>query len=231
MKILKLCVAVVSLTIAILFCMYLNLAGDDCHEMNSKPTDEMLSIDDTSQLPVNNQEEVLVNEIITIETLAREIDLSSIKTATPTPSSTYAPVSTGNQPKGTFAEITIKTDKKTGSYTVMPDVYENTLKHNIGWLPSSSMPGGDGICVFMGHRDTDFRILQYLNTGDEIIVEQQNSKFIYKVYKIEILNSDSELRFDALPDSSLVLVTCYPFRYAGHAPKKFVVNCIIDSRQ
>ena len=105
----------------------------------------------------------------------------------------------------------------------MPDVYKNTLKHNIGWLPSSSLPGEDGICVLMGHRDTHFRILQHLKVGYEIIVEQLYSKFIYKVYKFEIVNSDSELRFDALADSSLVLVTCYPFYYSGQAPQKYIV--------
>ena len=35
----------------------------------------------------------------------------------------------------------------------MPDVAENTLKRNIGWLPGSAMPGQEGLCVLMGHRD------------------------------------------------------------------------------
>lgn len=213
MKILKLCVAVVSITIALFFCIQLNLDSDKYCEMYSVPAKEVPSIEEAIQSSIDNWEKVLPNEILTTEAPA----------GTPLPTPISISESTYSQSIDVFAEITIKTDKRNGSYAVMPDVYENTLRHNIGWLPSSSMPGEDGICVFMGHRDTDFRILQYLNTGDEIIVEQQSIKFFYNVYKIEIVNSDSELRFDVLSDSSLVLVTCYPFYYWGHAPKKFVV--------
>ena len=122
-----------------------------------------------------------------------------------------------------FAELTIKTHKKTGKYTVMPDVNEKTLKNNIGWLPSSSLPGEDGLCVLMGHRDTDFKILQFVSVGDELIVKKNNSDFTYTVTEIIIVSSDKELRFEATFDSTLVLVTCYPFHYIGHAPEKVAI--------
>jgi len=223
MKILKLCVAVVFITIVLFFCMHLNMIDDDSGEMFSVPTNKVLSVEYPTQSPVDYREEVLEGMILATATPVQEANLSPTETPTPTPE--VISETTVSQPEGAFAEITIKTDKKNGSYIVMPDVYKNTLRHNIGWLPSSSLPGQDGTCVLMGHRDTDFKILQYLKTGDEIIVEQQNSTFVYKVCKIEIVNSDSELRFEVLSDSSLVLVTCYPFHYSGHAPQKFVAYC------
>ncbi len=122
-----------------------------------------------------------------------------------------------------FAEITINTCEKTGTYAVMPNVYEETLKNNIGWLPSSSLPGEDGLCVFMGHRDADFKILQYVSVGDELIVKKNNSDFTYTATEIIIVSSDKELRFEATFDSTLVLVTCYPFHYIGHAPEKVAI--------
>jgi sortase A len=163
----------------------------------------------------------------TLTDTVKQIEPTPIKTPNPTDADNLLFAST--QPKGTFAKITIKTSKKTGIFVVMPDVRQKTLKDNIGWLPSSSLPGEQGVCVFMGHRDTDFKILKYLQIGDELIVERHNQSFYYTVSKIEIVNSDNELRFDTITDASLALVTCYPFHYSGHAPKKFVAYLTITN--
>jgi sortase A len=127
----------------------------------------------------------------------------------------------GNSFEG-FASIKIGTIKRTRSYEIMPDVNENTLKKNIGWLPSSSLPDQEGLCILMGHRDTDFSILKYAEVGDEFIVSMNGFEFKYSVSAIEIVNSDNELRFKAHSGSTLLLVTCYPFRYSGHAPQKIL---------
>ena len=109
----------------------------------------------------------------------------------------------------------------------MPDVDEYTLKDNIGWLQSSALPGEEGLCVFMGHRDTDFRILKYIEVGDHIVIEIKDNIYRYKVMQIEIIISDSELRFGVLEGINLALVTCYPFRDSGNAPNKYVVYGVI----
>jgi len=227
MKILKLCVAVVSIIIALFFCIHLNMIGDDSGEMYSVPTNEALGVEYPTQLPVHSKGKVIANKVLTTEKPVQEIDPPHTETPASTP--VDIPKTTASQPNGAFAAITIKTDMKNGSYTVMPDVYKNTLRHNIGWLPSSSLPGQDGTCVLMGHRDTDLKILQYLKTGDEIVVERNEIKFTYTVYKIEIVNSDSDLRFTAQSDTGLILVTCYPFRYSGHAPQKYVIHSSLKS--
>ncbi len=122
-----------------------------------------------------------------------------------------------------FASIEISTIKHTRTYEIMPNVNENTLKKNIGWLPSSYLPNQEGLCILMGHRDTDLSILRYAEIGDKLTIEMNGFEFKYSVSVIEIVNSDSELRFEAHNGSMLVLVTCYPFRYSGHAPQKYVV--------
>lgn len=124
-----------------------------------------------------------------------------------------------------IASIKIDTDKKTRTYVIMDGVSEKILKYNIGHLPSSTLPGKEGVCVLMGHRDTDFSILQYVKVGDEFSVLMGGEVFEYEVNGIEIVESDSELRFTTIKGKNLVLVTCYPFRYSGHAPKKYVVYC------
>ena len=129
-----------------------------------------------------------------------------------------------NEENSAIATITIQTDRKTRTYDVMTDVDEDTLKKNIGHLPSSALFGEEGLCVLMGHRDTDFSILQYVKIGDKIIIEETNQKYQYKVVTIEIAASDDELKFVSMLGSYLALVTCYPFKYCGHAPRKYVVT-------
>lgn len=123
-----------------------------------------------------------------------------------------------------MATITISTDRKTRTYDIMDNVDEMTLKKNIGHLPSSAMPGEIGSCILMGHRDTDFSILQYVEVGDTLIVETNGIFYKYTVTYIHIVNSDSELRFGVVSEATLVLVTCYPFSYTGHAPKKYIIT-------
>ena len=72
----------------------------------------------------------------------------AIPSITPNPTFTTQPDTSDCVPSVTaipeaddmFAEITIYADNKTRTYEVMPDVDEETLKDNVGWLPSSSLP-------------------------------------------------------------------------------------------
>lgn len=127
-----------------------------------------------------------------------------------------------------IASITISTDKKTRTFDIMPDVNKDTLKRNIGHLPSSALPGQEGLCVLMGHRDTDFSILQYANEGDVFIINFKNTNIVYIVTQLEIVSSDNALRLETVTGTNLVLVTCYPFSYSGYAPRKFIVIAKLD---
>ncbi len=52
-------------------------------------------------------------------------------------------------------------------------------------------------------------------------------KLTYIVEEIEIVNSDAALRFEVIEGQPLILTTCYPFRYSGDAPQKYVVKARI----
>ena len=52
--------------------------------------------------------------------------------------------------------------------------------------------------------------------------------YTYIVEQTEILESNEELRIPTIEGKHLILMTCYPFYYSGHAPKKFVVTCTLD---
>lgn len=145
-------------------------------------------------------------------------------TAEPTPTieQTNPPYVQLDNPQA-IAKITIETDRKTRTYDIMPDVDESTLKKNLGHLPTSAMFGEEGLCVIMGHRDTQFSILKYCEIGDYITILSNGEFYVYTVYDIQIVENDSLLQLNAVSGSNIALVTCYPFRYTGHAPQKYIV--------
>ena len=162
---------------------------------------------------------------IPIPTSADVCEDSPMSTPNPTleTESQKAPTVTSVAENVVLATIKINTDKKTRTFDIKEGVSEKVLGQGVGHLPSSALPGQEGVCVLMGHRDTEFSILRYTKVGDEFIILMDGEEFVYVVVKIEIVENDTELRFEALKGSALVLVTCYPFRYTGHAPRKFVV--------
>ena len=115
------------------------------------------------------------------------------------------------------------------TFPIKKGVDESTLKGSIGWMESSARFGEEGLCVLMGHRNTQFRILRKISTGDVIVLtDSDGNKFEYTVQSAKIVESDTALRFSAGEGKRLVLVTCYPFVYQGHAPKKFCVDARIE---
>jgi len=149
-------------------------------------------------------------------------------TLTAEPNQTNKPIAVNTDVLGDSRvdmSVMIETARKTCTYDVMLDVDEDTLRTDLGHLPSSAMPGEDGLCVIMGHRDAQFSILQYCDIDDVITVKSDNDCFDYTVYDIAIIDSDRDLGFDAINEKGLALVTCYPFHYTGHAPQKLIVYC------
>jgi len=113
---------------------------------------------------------------------------------------------------------------------VVDGIDELTLRRAVGRIPSSSRPGEPGDVALAGHRDTDFRSLQRLKQGDRVELATSEGKFAYEVEWIRIVAPE---RVDVLaPDAtpSLTLVTCYPFRYVGRAPLRYVVRAREVSR-
>lgn len=113
---------------------------------------------------------------------------------------------------------------------IAADVDEHTLATSPGWLPDSSLPGEDGMCVILGHRNhKHLRPLEKVKIGDEIIFTYPNGKVVvYSVSEITIFENTADWRLPSAEGDILVLVTCYPFRYSGNAPGKYMVVAIAD---
>lgn len=107
---------------------------------------------------------------------------------------------------------------------VAEGVGETVLSRAVGHLPSSARPGEAGNVALAGHRDTFFRPLEDIRIGDVIRLDQPSGVHEYRVEWTSVVAPDE---VDVLSDAgypSLTLVTCYPFRYVGPAPERFIVR-------
>ena len=102
---------------------------------------------------------------------------------------------------------------------------EAALKERPGWLNTSARPGEPGVCVVYGHRNRrHLRVLEKVELGDEITVTAEDgSVYRYVVTQIDVVDDLSEIVIPSVAEPTLMLVTCYPFRYSGNAPQKYVV--------
>jgi len=101
---------------------------------------------------------------------------------------------------------------------------EKTLKLAVGHIPATALPGQAGNVGLAGHRDTFFRELRNLKTGDEIRFSTLSGDFHYVVESLVVVEADNAGMLAPTSKNVLTMVTCYPFDYVGAAPKRFVVR-------
>jgi sortase A len=99
-----------------------------------------------------------------------------------------------------------------------------TLRLGIGRLPETADPGQAGNVVLSGHRDTFFHPLRGIRAGDSITLVAPGGPYRYVVEWTTVVDPEDVEWLRATPERSLTLVTCYPFRYVGPAPERFIVR-------
>ena len=107
---------------------------------------------------------------------------------------------------------------------VREGVDRHTLLVAAGHIPATPLPGQAGNVGVAGHRDTFFRGLKDVETGDEIRFSTLDGDFRYMVESLRIVEPDQVSVLAASAQNVLTLVTCYPFSYVGNAPKRFIVR-------
>ena len=121
------------------------------------------------------------------------------------------------------------------SVLVREGVDDDTLRKAVGHVPSTAGPGGPGNFVVLGHRDTFFRPLRHLERGDAIYLRTQRQRFHYVVESIQVMEPQvTEPRWEEAvrqtAEPTATLITCFPFRYTGPAPKRFVVQARLSAQ-
>jgi sortase A len=114
-------------------------------------------------------------------------------------------------------------------WVVLEGADSTELRRGPGHLVQTALPGMRGNCVIAGHRDTQFRILRNVKIGEDISVEINGRTFVYRVIDRHVVSPTDTHPLKPTPNSSLTLVTCYPFYYVGPAPKRFVIRAELVS--
>ncbi len=87
-----------------------------------------------------------------------------------------------------------------------------TLAFGPGHALASAAPGGAGIALVSGHRDTHFAFLKDLRPGDLLRLETVNGVFRYRVRGAQVVDA-RKVRIPRRHEgpSLMLLATCYPF--------------------
>jgi sortase A len=107
---------------------------------------------------------------------------------------------------------------------IMEGIDGRTLRHAVGHIPGTPLPGQQGNVALAGHRDTFFRGLRNIRKDDEITLTTLNGTCRYRVDFTQVVAPEDTEVLDNSVDDILTLVTCYPFYFVGPAPKRFIVR-------
>jgi sortase A len=103
---------------------------------------------------------------------------------------------------------------------------EDTLARAVGLVPRSAHPGEAGNMVLAGHRDTFFRPLQKIKLNDRIRLVVPPHTYEYRVQDVRVVAPEETSVLASKGVEELTLVTCYPFRFIGPAPDRFIVSAM-----
>ncbi|MGA7614668.1 MAG: class GN sortase [Thermoanaerobaculia bacterium] len=111
------------------------------------------------------------------------------------------------------------------NFIVLSGASGRTMAFGPGHIDGTAMPGESGNCVISGHRDTQFRMLKDLATGDRLELQSSDGVIgTYHVIETRVVNkSHIELLRQSGP-SRITLITCYPFdALVPGGPLRYVV--------
>lgn len=103
-----------------------------------------------------------------------------------------------------------------------------TLNRGVGRILGTAQVGQTGNVGIAGHRDGFFRGLQNIGQGDVIELVEPAHTDRYIVAQIRIVTPEDTSVLDATSVPTLTLVTCFPFYFIGHAPKRYIVTATLD---
>lgn len=102
---------------------------------------------------------------------------------------------------------------------------EDDLEKGVGHYKGTAWPLGNDQIVLSGHRDTVFRRMGELEIGDELIVKVPYGEFSYKIEGTKVVDADDlTVIKPTAPNEVLTVTTCYPFRYVGNAPQRYIIT-------
>jgi sortase A len=108
------------------------------------------------------------------------------------------------------------------SALIVEGAWDKELETAVGRVVGTARFGEKGTVGLAGHRDRHFRGLGKVQDGDTVTVTTARATFAYLIDSTRV-SKPEEVHLKTSATHGLALITCYPFGYIGHAPKRFVV--------
>jgi sortase A len=105
---------------------------------------------------------------------------------------------------------------------------EDFLNRGVGRIEGTARVDHEGNLGIAGHRDSFFRPLKDIEIGDMMELQTGEGIVTYAVSSIEIVEPEDVFVLAPTAERTLTLVTCYPFYYVGHAPKRYIVKATAE---
>ena len=108
---------------------------------------------------------------------------------------------------------------------------EINLNRGAGRIKGTARVDSLGNLGIAAHRDGFFRVLKDIEIGDSIDMLTHQGKTEFVVSSIAIVDPSDVGVLAPTDDPTITLVTCYPFYFVGHAPKRYIVKGELISNQ
>ena len=108
---------------------------------------------------------------------------------------------------------------------------EISLNRGAGRIKGTARVDSVGNLGIAAHRDGFFRVLKDIELGDSIDMLTHQGKTKFVVSSITIVDPSDISVLAPTDDPTITLVTCYPFYFVGHAPKRYIVKGELLSNQ
>jgi sortase A len=112
---------------------------------------------------------------------------------------------------------------------VYPTDSDLNMDRGAGVIDGMSYPHEPGNIGIAGHRDGYFRVLKDIKKGDAILLQTLEGPKQFRVNATRIVEIPDKRLLQDTDDQTVTLVTCYPFYFVGHAPKRFIVTASLDT--
>jgi len=104
---------------------------------------------------------------------------------------------------------------------------EYYLNRGVGRIKGMAKMDEVGNLGISGHRDGFFRSLKDIQLGDDIEIQTTRGVESYEVSSITIIPKSDISILEPTTEKTLTIVTCYPFYFVGHAPKRYIVKATV----
>lgn len=101
---------------------------------------------------------------------------------------------------------------------------KKTLARGPGHMEGTALPGDPDNCIIAGHRDGEFARLASVRQGDVVEIVASGGRIHYRVTTISIIDKSDTTVLEPSSEPLLTLITCYPLRWQGPAPKRLIVR-------